>query len=382
MRLRIECVAAVLLLAGVAHANSAARPVTPTTSGGSFLPGKTPLRIASEDLSFDCDTDGNLMRCRFVARYDVVNPTGQPHSVVGAFYGIAAEDVVVRVDGTPSKRDLSLDDVHAFDERVAGLEADEVRPYHERVDRIGFELTVPAEGRRELRVDGVLVDRSGTTESLATDAIYGRHLAFGTPDFGRRFDFAYLLSPIRTWSGAPKVHVTLRYPRRFARVRGPYAEGDASFHESDEGGTHVVTGTFDDDTMPESILFGFRETRPFLSHGGPFLAVGSAGDDEKRTRLRVGWEVARPRWLLYSLQADFDFRGRVIAAPVVSAASQWITIIPSIGLGLGVPVQVAPTLRAGLRLQFDAMIAACGLLASMDVFPDRVETALMFKISL
>lgn len=382
MRPRIDLLVATLLLASVAHANSAARPVVPTTSGGSFLPGKTPLRIASEDLSFDCDTEGNLMRCRFVARYDVVNETEQSHSVVGAFYGIAAEDVVVRVDGSPNKRELSLEDVRALDERVAGLEADESSPYHERVERIGFELTVPAHGRRELRVDGVLVDRSRTRATVATDAIYGRHLALGTPDFGRRFEFAYLLSPIRTWSGAPTVRVTLRYPRRFARVSGPYAEGDPKFHESDEGGTHVVTGTFDDDTMPESMLFGFRETKPFLSHGGPFLAIGSAGESEKSTRLRVGWEVARPRWLLYSLQADFDFRGRVIAAPVVSAASQWITVIPSIGLGLGVPVQVAPTVRAGLRLQFDAMIAACGFLASMDVFPDRVETALMFKISL
>ena len=85
--------------------------------------------------------------------------------------------------------------------------------------------------------------------------------------------------------------------------------------------------------------------------------------------MRLGWEVAAPSWLLHQVSAETDLRGRWTVTPLVLAASNPILLIPSFGLGVGLPIAVRPETRVGVRLQLEAQILPVGFVASCDFWP-------------
>jgi hypothetical protein len=65
--------------------------------------------------------------------------------------------------------------------------------------------------------------------------------------------------------------------------------------------------------------------------------------------------------------------------PMVTAATDSIfVIIPSVGLGVGVPVQLAPDLRVGGRVALDVHFPLIGFVAALDLYP----TAGLYQVSL
>ncbi|MGZ3477804.1 MAG: hypothetical protein ACXWUG_31605, partial [Polyangiales bacterium] len=343
--MRVALCATMLLWASVASANSAAiRTPPPATATSPQLPTKTTLRVTHEELSFDCDREGLDVRCRFEARYRIENPTEKAESVVAAFYGIEASDVVVRIDGVAAKRALGKDEEALLDEGVrASIEQQEIP---RDTTRTGFALSLAPKAKTEVVVTGVMLEEeyehSRSNHGWMIDAVDVRHLALRTTREGLRWRFRYFLAPLRTWAGTPEIHVRVRGPRGLARVGGPSAEGDPRFQETVEDGREVVTGVFDQGTYPSTLEFGFDDPSPKIRNGGVVLGLGSV---DKQFRLRLGYEIASPRWVLYSANVDFDFRGKVILAPAVTFATPGILILPSLGLGAGLPVQVAPSVH-------------------------------------
>jgi hypothetical protein len=388
---RAPIVAAIVCSAATALANSAAvRVPEPSTATSPELPAETGLRVTREDLLFDCERESLVVRCRFEARYQIDNPGAQRESVVAAFYGVNASEVVVAIDGVASQRPLTAEEAAKLDGRVRAKsgEDDEVAS---DVSRTGFALSLAPSGKSEVVVTGVMTEQAwdyGSRRSTwAADAIDARHTAFHTTHEGRRWTFRYLLAPLRTWAGSPQIHVRVRGPRGLAHFGGPGVEGDPRFTESVEDGREVVSGTYDAESWPSSLEFGWFDPPPVVRNGGPLIGFGTAGSDDRKFRLRLGWEIASPRWVLYSANVDFDFRGKIIAAPVVKLATPWIAIIPSLGVGFGVPVQLRPEVRAGVRMQFDATLWALGFLVSYDHFPSTSshpevvnETAVMLQL--
>jgi hypothetical protein len=117
----------------------------------------------------------------------------------------------------------------------------------------------------------------------------------------------------------------------------------------------------------EAPCFAFALRRGWPQIGGPFIGAGINAEKELRFKLRAGFEMAAPSWLVYSLSADTDFR-RAVIAPAVEAAlpSYWYI---SWALGLGIPVRVYDTFDAGLRLQAAVHAPVVGVVVAVDLFP-------------
>lgn len=85
------------------------------------------------------------------------------------------------------------------------------------------------------------------------------------------------------------------------------------------------------------------------------------------------------------LAADTNFSGLWVVAPTIEAASDFVLILPSCGLGLGLPVRIAPHTAVGMRGQLSMMFASVGLSFGMDVFPrdsSPLQLTLLGQISL
>ena len=65
---------------------------------------------------------------------------------------------------------------------------------------------------------------------------------------------------------------------------------------------------------------------------------------------------------------DTNFNDVFVVSPTVEAVSPSFMGLPSLGLGLGVPVQLEAKNIVGLRAQFSAMIGALGFVGSVDFY--------------
>jgi hypothetical protein len=124
----------------------------------------------------------------------------------------------------------------------------------------------------------------------------------------------------------------------------------------------------------------------FIRHGGPFLAFGGTIDEGIRARL--GYTVAFGEFVLASLAVDSDFERQVIITPQVEIASWSMVLIPSLSLGLGVPIRVTEhemyARTVGLRVEASATFLALGFVATLDIWPatESYQITLLGRIGL
>jgi hypothetical protein len=147
-----------------------------------------------------------------------------------------------------------------------------------------------------------------------------------------------------------KVHVEVRWPDRWDFAR-PVLDGAPAFDLRDEGSEKVSSVDADGSTIG-TLQLEFKVLATTFVHGGPFLGVGGQFDPGE-VRLRVGYEIAGPSWVSYSIAAETNAKDRFHVALVVDASTPNIALfIPGLGLGVGPIVGSGPRgAFGGVRFQ-------------------------------
>lgn len=390
---RTAAVAAAVLaltITGAARGNAPAPYVRTAAAGAPFVLGRTPLEVEREELSFDCGLRGARIECAFVATYHVRNPTAERQEVLGAFYGVAADRVTVTAGGADARHDLTPEQLAACDRAVREL-APSSESRVPAAARTGFIVGVAASATTDVVFAGrvapfAINDRSPGSE-FTLSPILTRHPWLSTDEReDTDFDFEYLVWPIRSWAGAPRLEVTVRHPAGWGFDAGEFA-GGRGWSRATSGGTAVRTIQVDARAEPRlSMRFTLAGTR--LLHGGPVLGVGPRLD-APGGRVRVAYELAYPNWLIYSLAGEASFAGRFTAVPAIEVATpDIIVLIPSLAVGAGVPISSGggAGLAVGARLQFTVAFPILSLQIPVDVYPSMsgstVQTALVVQASM
>lgn len=360
-----------LALAGVvlgapapAHANMAATRHDPKATGPLVFAGKTALRVTEEFLSFDCHPVADDAACDFEARYLVTNPSAAREEVVAAFVTDGARDVTIAVDGKAARRALAPDEVESLTAAVPrGEGMSHASFFVVPGDSPGVTLVAEAGTKHELLVRGALpVGHVWYPHAYTYDAIFARHLALAHEPSRTTYEVRYQLWPLKTWADDPVIHLRVRHPSSWHFDREGWKEG------SDRGAT-LQTRDLPLSQAEDALELSFtREPFP-IQPGGVLIGLGGAKGDFGGFRARLGYELAIPRELLWSVSFDFDFKGRAFVSPTATLATGALWFIPSFGVGVGLPVQLAPERRVGARLQLDVMFYALGFVTSLDIFP-------------
>ncbi|WP_338263276.1 hypothetical protein [Corallococcus caeni] len=354
-----------LLAALPAAANVAASTRTPATLTLSSGTARTRSEVLSEKLDFDCAEAEQEAVCRFEARYWLRNGTSEAEVIDAAFLGVRTHEVRVRFDEEPLP--------------VTEGKADSVGPTSP-VERFGFTLTLPPGREGELVVRGLMqLARRFLPSGYVWPAVQARHVLLSSgPPRATHWDIDYLLGPIRTWAGNPTLHVTVRVPSSWevgsspdASARTlPVATGWRLRHEEE----HVVAErSLTAASAPEWLNVTLTKPRPWWTPGGVQLGLGARLGDGSRFMARLGYQLAAPESFLHSLSVETDFREQVVLTPLTQYATPQVAIIPSFGLGLGIPVQVLPEVRPGLRLLADLHFGPLGAALSWDHHPALKE---------
>jgi hypothetical protein len=348
-----------------AHANMAATRHDPTATGPLVFAGKTALRVTEEFLSFDCHAVAAAdPACDFEARYLVTNPSPAREEVVAAFVTDGAREVTIAVDGKAARRALAPDEVESVSAAVSrGQGASDASSFVVPNDAPGVTLVAEAGSKHELVVHGVLpVGHVWYPHGYSYDAIFARHLALAHEPERVTYEVRYQLWPLQTWADDPVIHLRVRHPSSWHFDREGWTEGS-------ERGATLQTRDVPLSQAENALELSFtREPFP-IQLGGLLLGLGGAKGDFSGFRARLGYEVAIPRELLWSVSFDLDFKGKAFVSPTATLATGALWFIPSFGIGVGLPVQLAPERRVGARLQLDVMFYALGFVTSLDVFP-------------
>jgi hypothetical protein len=379
---------ALLLLPGGARANAAAPySLRPEHAAGAFALVPTPASVDREDLVIRCAEHEVAPRCSFVATYALSNDTPDRVEVEGAFVGVEPDGVTVTLDGKDVRQSLRPEAERAVDEATRKFAPPQLREGDAPPTfvRQGFAFALEPGARATLVFRGdlapVYADNPRRYTGFVIPPHETRHPLFGT-ELRReaRWDFRYLLWPLRTWAGARTVHVEVRHPAGWNAAPSPLLP-----REMRDGSDLVRTGTCDGATAEAlDLRFSFA---PFpLLHGGPLIGVGGRLDLGE-LRLRAGWEAAGPSWLIYGLAVETDARQRFSTALTVDAATPNILLFfPSFAFGAGPIFQVRPGSAAfGPRLQATVSFPLLSLVVPLDLFPgqpDPWQIAMMVQASL
>ncbi|UQA61276.1 hypothetical protein [Polyangium aurulentum] len=376
-----------------AEANLAAPLETPGQVSGPLLGPTSPLVVEDEKLTFQCGEGEDRPTCTFEARYRISNPTAETHGGIAAFYGLQADGVVVRVNGRDARAKLSEEDVKRLDAEVRAVEDEDIwERFASQLQRTGFTVEVPAGGKAEIVTTGKLLLTRSVYHEYGIDGVSARHPLLHQGDAERHiYGVDYLLSPIRTWADVHRMEVSIRYPRSW-EVTGSLYAGEGAPRESwrslEERGEKVerylLEGKPDPKSKGGALTLRISTPGAIVQHGGPFVGIGGVvgSGDAAGFRMRFGYEMAAPWWVIESISADVDFRGRVVVTPAVEAVSGQLVFLPSMSIGLGVPVQILPTPTVGGRILATLQYPILGFVTAVDIFPAPAPRAADVQVSL
>ncbi len=341
--LTLGVLAALATNAGPAHATAAPRPPPVLVQG---------LRLSEGVLVSRADTDVSCVagphdapRCTVRITYALVNQGAEPREGGGSLV----------VDDSAQDLRLTLDGVATSASTTTVVEG---KPQGQAPTT--FALSIGAHATRALTVSAVF-DGARTTGRLGftPSAVHARHLVLHTPSVRRILDVLIAAPPTELRAPGFASEARLRTPR------GWDLDGLEGWTEAADG-SHTASVA--------ELRIGVH-IPPFpIRNGGVLLGLGGALGDDGGFRMRLGWEVAAPSWLLYQVSAETDARGRWNVTPLVLAASNALLIIPSFGFGVGMPIQVRPDTRLGVRIQLEAQLLPIGFVASCDLWP-KTSTA-------
>jgi hypothetical protein len=431
----LAALAASTLGLGNAKANMAAVSREPSRVSAGVTIKSTRLTVESVRLLFDCGPDGKQAACRFEARYRVANRSAEAEDTTAAFYGVRTSDVGVQVDGKSALHALEGDESKRLDDAIVsaalGSSSEAAAPSAEEaaklaearaalspdaraeaekeereraetnvqrsvklqwgpdVSRTGFVIHAEPGQVLEVVATGTMHPGRRSKANAVVEPLMTRHMLtrHDDPTEPKTFDFDYFVAPIRTWQGKPPVDVEVRSPlewslrahptdvkdrRSLSLAHGSPEPTAVTLEHSVRDGRRVSTARIDAASVP-NLSLELVKPEPSFTNGGPYLGIGGAKADAQGFRLRAGWEVAGPTWLLYSMSVETDLSKRLTVAPLIEAATPWILylpIVPSLSGGVGPVLQVLPDTRAGVRLQGTAAMPALGgFVTSVDLLP-------------
>lgn len=294
------------------------------------------LELREESVELRCDRAARgYITCTWRARYRLHNP-GEARTIELDIGHVAGARVALAVDG------VVVATTPAADIATQRLAVDS-----EQAARTAAPWDAPAGGEATLTVDATFLVSPWTCPcQYPTNS---RRHPWVTR--WRSDDYYVNYRPGDAFSDAPTTY-SLRHniPARWAGDRpiGP----DQHLRAGDRRLAAVTRAR--PTAEPYDLGGNIAAERPLrLDPGGPIVAAGLGWSPEGlRPRLRVGWELAWPKLLVHSLVVETDARRRLTLIPAWELAiPEWHVVFPDLGVGLGVPVQILPEARPGVRVQ-------------------------------
>jgi len=191
------------------------------------------------------------------------------------------------------------------------------------------------------------------------------------------------LSPLLTWKLKGPVNLSLIYPEEYITENPLNKKLQKLAKSESKDGQKVVKVSFKP-SQQKLIPLNFK-----ISHQQSFFvgaSLGVAFIKKFKTRLTmVGKYKKSP--LTLNLSLDIDKKGIENLAPLVKLNLPSVLLVPSFGLGIGMPFSLKKDNNFGMRLLFDLVFYGFGVSLNYDYWKENLgngysERSIFLKISL
>ena len=136
---------------------------------------------------------------------------------------------------------------------------------------------------------------------------------------------------------------------------------------------HPLAASADPDTWNAGTFVGhlhhLSEPGTYILNGGVRIGIGGALGDHKGFRMRLGYEIALPDWLVFSVTAETNFQDLVVLTPQLSILSSGgFPLMLTASAGVGMPILLGNTERVGLRAAVDIFVWMVGVALYADIY--------------
>jgi hypothetical protein len=385
---------------------------------GPLFVGATSPRVERQQIVLTCRDEGNVPVCDFTARYAIANRTPHALPVTGAFYARHVRQLRLSTDDSSAGASLPAEAIAGLEARVhrvlcfnflsvffTAYPADECFPRRGSIQPMAnwteraFALPLAPQQTRWLAAAGTLEPGAALSSPWPEPPASTRHRLLGR-QVERTYYINYWLNsgldrdngdavPDSSVMSAIETEVEVRLPAAWvASVRSPRqvfsprrALSAAEWQTRDEDGWQVAHRWFSAENLPVALSIEIRRVPSFLRLGGAFSGAGSTLNGAVESRMRFGYELALGRtppasMALASVSVDTNWRGLALVTPGFELATPMLELVPSLGLGVGLPVVLAPRRQLGLRGLLGVHFFGLGVVVSYDWFPRTMVTAL------
>ncbi len=306
--------------------------------------------LTAEAVDIDCDA---TLQCEARVRWTLraaPSPTGAERTL--AFFADQAQLRRVTINGVP------------VDIRVRRLETPDGGPSEDRPapSRVRVAVPLPRSATAlEVEVLASLRPRRAATTEWVIDGRVVRHPVLTEPPDERELFYGGA-TPVeggQALAAPPTSTVSIEFQRPWRRVRRPSIDS-----------TRVARGIVRVRPAPDDhgvTRLQLRRGAPLP--GGPIAAVGlGMGQGNRRAVVRAGYEIGSAPFLIHSAVVESDFADVSVVPATEVATANVALIVPSVSLGVGLPVRVFPRPRVGIRTQAALSWPVFSLVGTFDVF--------------
>lgn len=311
-------------------------------------PQPTSLVLGEESVDITCPPNDLALRCTVQAHYVVTNPGEARVELDVPIVAAGINDISATVDGTASNPQARVLMIHLDPGARSSID-------------IVFQLVF----------EGASASPKGWSEPQT--AVQARHpLLGGVSGPGPAHPVIFRWS--RNWAQVLSRHFDVRYPSGW-KLHGSKWKAQGAITEQ------FISRDIAPGDEPVDVDLRKKEPRLPVANGGPVVAVGGALGDG--FRMRYGYEAGVLDWILPAVHADVNYAGLAVLTPSVDVATSAQLPLPSLAVGLGMPVRIRPESRAGVRLKLSAAMAV-GVEATVDYYPadNDWESTLAARLSL
>jgi hypothetical protein len=309
------------------------------------------LELVDERVELECSAKKRVVKCRLVARYELVNAGAETWSGhVAIAWSSDAHLRASLVDATAVELPESIA------ARVDAVAAEQMRSAVQGRGGAAFETRLAPGATAVIDVVGSMVPGRFVSPCNAVQ-VERRHMIVSAPAVADHY-VTVVRGDVPARSPA---ELELRVPDWWVRGRVE-RQGRRGY------------GRFGRALAPTDPSARLRfERRPPFFPGGPIVGVGVDVRERAELKLRGGWELGPTKWMFASVVVESDARSHVEVVPTVEVTfpnwSYWLLWFPAPSLGLGAPVQVWPSVRPGVRTHAGLHWHVVGIIGFFDAYP-------------
>ncbi len=366
----------IILIDKNVYSNAGGATEKPGMIGSPIVWQLADISVTKEDLDLKFYEDNNKRYCRFTAVYYFKSNIDTVLNITGIFYSKKSSSIEIESNNMDSKYLIDSTSLKNIDSLI-NQKSNRGGLYYwdwKNAIKTGFRITYDSKSDNKMIVKGVVeLEPTQYWYSWASPSTYTRHPFLNKKAGEGSYSMDYIVSPIKSWKSVGDINVSIELPSNWIMTSN-ISKVLTIQHNDSIKGCQLYKGILNNE-LPTTIFVSIDKPSQLYIGG---LSVGFNKINSNSFSNRYSWEFGYynkhwSNWMvniigIVDYETDYKTYNQ-ICATVMPSTPEMTLIIPSIGLGFGMPVRFQNNRTyVGFRFRVDYYWTLFGISIAWDTF--------------